>query len=41
MLQWKPKLFALVALLVLVAALGGQFTWELFGGVDFDQFTWL
>jgi hypothetical protein len=38
MLQWKPKLFALVAVLVLVAALFGQFTW----GFDLvDQFTWL
>ena len=36
MLQWKPKLIALVALLVLVAALMGQFTWESIG----DQFTW-
>jgi hypothetical protein len=34
MLQWKPKLFALVAVLVLIAALLGQFTWEAF------QFTW-
>jgi hypothetical protein len=34
MLQWKTKLFALVAVLVLFAALLGQFTWEAF------QFTW-
>ena len=34
MLQWKPKLIALVAVLVLIAALTGQFTWT------FDQFTW-
>jgi hypothetical protein len=34
MLQWKTKLFALVAVLVLIAALLGQFTWEAF------QFTW-
>jgi hypothetical protein len=33
MLQWKPKLIALVALLVLVAAALGQFTWS-------NQFTW-
>lgn len=33
MLQWKPKLIALVALLVLVAAVLGQFTWA-------NQFTW-
>jgi hypothetical protein len=33
MLQWKPKLIALVALLVLVAAALGQFTWA-------NQFTW-
>ena len=36
MLQWKPKLIALVAGLVLVAALLGQFTWEQIA----DQFTW-
>jgi len=35
MLQWKPKLIALVAVLVLVAALLGQFTWE-----SAEQFTW-
>jgi hypothetical protein len=42
MLQWKPKLIVL-AVLVLIAALAGagQFTWESFGGVNFDQFTWL
>ena len=40
MLQWKPKLIALVAVLVLVAALTGQFTWESFGGFSPDQFTW-
>ena len=34
MLQWKPRLIALVALLVLVAAALGQFTWAA------DQFTW-
>jgi hypothetical protein len=32
MLQWKPKLIALSAVLVLVAAALGQFRW--------DQFTW-
>ena len=32
MLQWKPKLIGLVAVLVLVAAGLGQFRW--------DQFTW-
>jgi len=36
MLQWKPKLIALVAVLVLIAALLGQFTWEAFA----NQFTW-
>jgi hypothetical protein len=40
MLQWKPKLIALVAILVLVAALTGQFTWESIGGFSSDQFTW-
>ena len=35
MLQWKPKLIALVAVLVLIAALTGQFTWE-----SFSQLTW-
>jgi hypothetical protein len=35
MLQWKPKLIALVAILVLVAAVSGQFTWD-----SFEQFTW-
>jgi hypothetical protein len=30
MLQWKPKLIALVAILVLVAAVSGQFTWDSF-----------
>ena len=36
MLQWKPKLIALVALVVLAAALLGQFTWESWA----DQYTW-
>jgi hypothetical protein len=35
MLQWKPKLIAVLAILVLVAAVSGQFTWD-----SFDQFTW-
>jgi hypothetical protein len=35
MLQWKPKLFALVAALVLIAAALGQFTWA-----SPEQFTW-
>jgi len=35
MLQWKPKLIALVAILVLVAAVSGQFTW-----VSIEQFSW-
>jgi hypothetical protein len=37
MLQWKPRLIALVAVLVLIAALSGQFTW----GCALEQFTWL
>jgi hypothetical protein len=36
MLQWKPKLIALVVVLVLIAALLGQSHWESFA----DQFTW-
>lgn len=40
MLQWKPKLIALVAVLVLVAALTGQFTWDSFPELSIDQFTW-
>jgi hypothetical protein len=35
MLQWKPKLIALVAVIVLVAAVSGQFTWD-----SYSQFTW-
>jgi hypothetical protein len=35
MLQWKPKLFVLVTVLALVAALMGQYTWAA------DQFTWI
>ena len=35
MLQWKPKYFALVVILVLSAVLLGQFTWAA------EQFTWL
>lgn len=33
MLQWKPKLVALLFVLVMLAAFIGQFTWA-------DQFTW-
>jgi hypothetical protein len=36
MLQWKPKSIVLVAVLVVVAAVTGQFTWD-----AIDQFTWL
>lgn len=36
MLQWKPKSIVLVAVLVLVAALTGQFTWD-----SIEQLTWL
>jgi small neutral amino acid transporter SnatA (MarC family) len=39
MLQWKPKSIALVAILMLVAALLGQFGWESFG-LSVEQFTW-
>jgi hypothetical protein len=28
MLQWKPKLIGLMAILVVVAAISGQFTWD-------------
>jgi hypothetical protein len=35
MLQWKPKLIALMAVIVFVAAVSGQFTWD-----SFSQFTW-
>jgi hypothetical protein len=35
MLQWKPKLIVLAAVLVLIAAVSGQFTWD-----SFEQFTW-
>lgn len=35
MLQWKPRLFLLVAVLVLIAASLGQLTWII------DQLTWL
>jgi predicted PurR-regulated permease PerM len=40
MLQWKPRLIALVAVLVIVAALLGQFTWESIGPDALDQLTW-
>ena len=36
MLQWKPKLIALIVLIVLLAMYLGQFTWERFA----EQFTW-
>ena len=35
MLQWKPKAICVVSILVLVAAVSGQFTWD-----AFVQFTW-
>jgi hypothetical protein len=35
MLQWKPKLIAVVAVLALIAAVTGQFTWDAYA-----QFTW-
>jgi hypothetical protein len=35
MLQWKPKLIALMAILALVAAVSGQFTWD-----SFELFSW-
>jgi hypothetical protein len=35
MLQWKPRLIALVAVLALVAAALGQFTWD-----ALEQLTW-
>jgi hypothetical protein len=35
MLQWKPKLIALAAVLAVIAAVSGQFTWD-----SFAQFTW-
>jgi hypothetical protein len=41
MLQWKPKLIVLVAVLVLVAAVLGQLTWESsFVDLSPEQFTW-
>ena len=36
LLQWNRKSIVLIAVLVLAAALTGQFTWD-----SFDQFTWL
>jgi hypothetical protein len=41
MLQWKPKLIVVLAVVVLVAALLAQFTWDggsVLGGVD--QYIW-
>jgi hypothetical protein len=35
MLQWKPKLIGLMAILALVAAVAGQFTWD-----SFALFSW-
>jgi hypothetical protein len=35
MLQWKPRLIALLTVLALVAAAFGQFTWD-----ALDQLTW-
>ena len=35
MLQWKPRLIVLLAVLALVAAAFGQFTWN-----AIDQLTW-
>jgi len=36
MLQWKPKLIAVLAVLVILAVFLGQFTWADLA----DQFTW-
>ena len=35
MLQWKPKLIGLMAILVVVAAVTGQFTWD-----SFETLSW-
>jgi hypothetical protein len=35
MLQWKPRLVGLVVLLVLLAAVLGQLTWD-----SLEQLTW-
>jgi hypothetical protein len=35
MLQWKPRLIALLVVLLLIAAVVGQLTWD-----AFDQLTW-
>jgi hypothetical protein len=35
MLQWKPRLVALLTVLTLLAAAFGQFTWD-----AIDQLTW-
>lgn len=37
MLQWKPRLIALLVVLVVLAALLGQFSWE---PSSFDQYSW-
>jgi len=36
LLQWNRKSIVLIAVLVLAAALTGQFTWD-----SVEQFTWL
>ena len=40
MLQWKPKLIVLIAVVVVVAALLGQFTWEAIRPEALEQFPW-
>jgi hypothetical protein len=35
MLQWKPRLVALMVVLTLIAAVFGQFTWD-----AIDQLNW-
>ncbi len=37
MLQWKPRLIALLVVLVVLAALLGQFSW---GPFSLDQYSW-
>ncbi len=38
MLQWKPRLIVLLVVLVLIAAVVGQLTWDGIDGID--QLTW-